>query len=111
MFKNTYQNGFLSILYSVGSKPLQIWESKVKNGHIKRITDDVIQSLALEIMGNNVMYVSDKIHFAVILSFSFLRTTYITCPVDTKKTLGIKLPYFVMIIRNMKKYFTFEVQV
>lgn len=24
---------------------------------------------------------------------------------------GIKLPYLVMIIKNMKKYFTFEVQV
>ena len=30
---------------------------------------------------------------------------------DPKKTLGIKLPYLVMIIKNMKKYFTFEVQV
>ena len=53
-------------------------------------------------------------------------TTYITCPAgtdwffeqldhenlsDPKKTLGIKLPYLVMIIKNMKKYFTFEVQV
>jgi hypothetical protein len=25
--------------------------------------------------------------------------------------LGIKLPFLVMIIKNMKKYFTFEVQV
>lgn len=28
-FKNTYQSGFLSILYSIGSKPLQIWDKKV----------------------------------------------------------------------------------
>jgi len=27
MFKNTFQSGFLSILYSIGSKPLQIWTS------------------------------------------------------------------------------------
>ena len=26
MFKNTFQAGFLSILYSIGSKPLQIWQ-------------------------------------------------------------------------------------
>ena len=26
MFKNTFQSGFLSILYSIGSKPLQIWQ-------------------------------------------------------------------------------------
>ena len=37
-------------------------------------------------------------------------TTYITCPADPKKTLGIKLPFLVMIIKNLKKYFTFEVQ-
>ena len=30
MFKNTFQSGFLSILYSIGSKPLQIWDKKVK---------------------------------------------------------------------------------
>merc|ERR1712212_1421760 len=93
MFKNTFQSGFLSILYSIGSKPLQIWDKKVRNGHIKRITDQDIQSFVLEIVGTNVS------------------TTYITCPADPKKTLGIKLPYLAMIIKNMKKYFTFEVQV
>lgn len=93
MFRNTFQSGFLSILYSIGSKPLQIWESKVKNGHIKRITDQDIQSSVLEIMGTNVS------------------TSYIVCPADPKQTLGIKLPFLVMIIKNLKKYFTFEVQV
>lgn len=28
MFKNSYQAGFLSILYSIGSKPLQIWDKE-----------------------------------------------------------------------------------
>ncbi|CAK9082877.1 Cilia- and flagella-associated protein 20 (Gene trap locus 3 protein) [Durusdinium trenchii] len=93
MFKNTYQSGFLSILYSIGSKPLQIWDKKVRNGHIKRLTDSDIQSSVLEIMGTNVS------------------TTYITCPSDPAKTLGIKLPFLVMIIKNLKKYFTFEVTV
>ena len=93
MFKNTFQSGFLSILYSVGSKPLQIWDKKVRNGHIKRITDQDIQSCVLEVMGTNVS------------------TTYITCPADGNKTLGIKLPFLVMILKNLKKYFTFEVMV
>jgi len=87
MFKNTFQSGFLSILYSIGSKPLQIWDKKVRNGHIKRITDNDIQSLVLEIVGTNVS------------------TTFITCPGDPNKTLGIKLPFLVMIIKNLKKYF------
>ena len=93
MFRNTFQSGFLSVLYSIGSKPLQIWDKKVRNGHIKRITDQDIQSSVLEIMGTNIS------------------TNYITCPADAKKTLGIKLPFLVMIIKNLKKYFTFEVQV
>ena len=72
---------------------MQIWDKKVRNGHIKRITDNDIQSLVLEIEGTNVS------------------TTYICAPADPKKTLGIKLPFLVMIIKNLKKYFTFEVQV
>lgn len=85
----------------------------MSNGHIKRITDQDIQSSVLEVMGSNVS------------------TNYITCPADPKETLGIKLPFLVMIIKNLKvsvaqragapaaashrspaqKYFTFEVQV
>lgn len=65
------------------SKPLQIWDKKVRNGHIKRITDPDIQSSVLEIMGTNVS------------------TTFIQCPADPKKVLGIKLPFLVMIIKNV----------
>lgn len=65
------------------SKPLQIWNKQVRNGHIKRITDDDIQSSVLELMGTNVS------------------TNFITCPADPKKTLGIKLPFLVMIIKNV----------
>lgn len=93
MFHNSYQSGFLSILYSVGSKPLQIWDCKVQNGHVKRITDEDIQSSVLEILGSNVS------------------TCYITCPANPKQILGIKLPFLVMIIKNMKKYFSFEVTI
>ncbi len=36
MFKNTFQSGFLSILYSIGSKPLQIWDKQGKSGMQQR---------------------------------------------------------------------------
>ena len=137
MFKNTFQSGFLSILYSIGaptqharrsppdvmtqcgargrgalrreavaplapcaracvtsrtvafayagSKPLQIWEKEVRNGHIKRITDNDIQSSVLEIMSTNIS------------------TTFVSCPADATKTLGIKLPFLVMIIKNVRR--------
>lgn len=70
-----------------------VWNKQVRNGHIKRITDGDILSSVLEIMGTNVS------------------TCFISCPSNKKKTLGIKLPFLVMIIKNLKKYFTFEVQV
>ena len=47
----------------------------------------------LEIMGTNVS------------------TTFVSCPADSNATLGIKLPFLVMIIKNLKKYFSFEVMV
>jgi hypothetical protein len=93
MFRNTYQSGLLSVLFSVGSKPLEIWDSQVKNGYIKKITDSDINSSVIEIVGANV------------------NTCYISCPADASKTLGIKLPYLVMIIKNLKHFFTFEVTV
>ncbi len=65
----------------------------VRNGHIKRITDQDIQSSVLEIMSDNVA------------------STFVMTPADPQKTLGIKLPFLVMIIKNLKKYFSFEVQV
>ena len=68
---------------SCRSKPLQIWDKQVKNGHIKRITDEDIQSSVLEIIGTNVS------------------TAYLKCPQQDSKTLGIKLPFLVMIIKNV----------
>ena len=43
--------------------------------------------------------------------FHVFSTTFINCPMENEKSLGIKLPFLVMIIKNLKKYFTFEVQV
>lgn len=45
MFKNTYQSGFLSILYSIGSKPLQIWDKQSTILPIQFITDTSSASL------------------------------------------------------------------
>lgn len=47
------------------------------------MTDTDIQSSVIEIMGTNVS------------------TNYVTCPTDSKKTLSIKLPFLVMIIKNV----------
>uniref|UniRef100_A0A0A9W8N9 CFA20 domain-containing protein n=1 Tax=Lygus hesperus TaxID=30085 RepID=A0A0A9W8N9_LYGHE len=93
MFRNSYQNGLLSIFYSCGSRPLRLWSKNVKNGYVKRVTDEQVKSLVLELIGNNVV------------------STYIACPADMSESLGIKLPFLVLIVKNLKKYFTFEIQV
>ena len=92
MFRNTFQSGFFSILYSIGSNPLQLWEKRVQNGSIKRITDEDIQSLVLELVGANVS------------------TCLITCPAVRRQSLAIKLPFLVLIVKNLNRFFTFEVE-
>ncbi len=52
-----------------------------------------MQSSVIEIVGANVS------------------TSYITCPSDPNQVLGIKMPFLVLLIKYLKKYFTFEVQV
>ena len=93
MFRNTFQSGFLSILYAIGSKPLQIWRKNINNGYVKRLTDFEMQSSVIEICGANVS------------------TCFLTCPSNPKQTLGVKMPFLVLLIKYLKKYFTFEVQV
>ena len=90
---NPKDNGFLSILYAIGTKPLQNWDFSVKNGHIKRLLDPDIQSPSIEIIGANV------------------DVNYIFTPQDPKKSLGIKMPTIVLLIKHLQKYFEFSVTI
>lgn len=93
MYKNAFQTGFLSVLYSIGLKPLQNWALEVKNGHIKRVVDNDMQSSVLEIIGANI------------------NLNYIALPADDKTTLSITMPNLVFQIKNLRKYFCFEITV
>lgn len=91
--KSPKDNGFTSILYAVGAKPLQNWSYVVKNGHIKRILDPDIQSPSLEIIGANV------------------DSNYIYTPQNPRKSLQITMPTIVLLIKNLQKYFEFSVTI
>lgn len=93
MFRNTFQKGFLALFSSIGSKPLLIWDSVVKNGYIKRLTDEDAKSLTLEIHSSNIF------------------TCFITAPVAPCNSLGVKLPFLIIIVKNVRKMFSFEVQI
>lgn len=57
------------------------------------MTDEDLNSVALEVIGSNVA------------------TAYIITPIDPRASLAIKLPFIVLIVKNMNKSFSFEVQV
>jgi hypothetical protein len=93
MFRDRYQAGFLNLFHSIGYKPLSIWSTNIQNGYVKRITDHDIRSCVVEIVSTNV------------------NTAYITCPQDPWEELGIKLPFLVLVVKYLKKYFSFEIQI
>ncbi|XP_055627669.1 uncharacterized protein LOC129769418 [Toxorhynchites rutilus septentrionalis] len=93
MFRNAYQRGFLTVFSSSGSKPLEIWDVVTKNGHSKRLTDEDLKLMTLELMGANVA------------------TTYIVAPRSPCPSLGVKLPFLVLLVKNLKKFFSFEIQI
>ncbi|KAI8089537.1 Cilia/flagella-associated protein 20/WDR90/C3orf67 [Halteromyces radiatus] len=114
MFRNTFQSGFLSILYSLGNEPLQLWtihtdessqdkddsnDNNQQVSKVERVQDTMISSNVIELVCNN----------------HAIANTYITCPPLGKgrhrTTLGIKLPYLVFIVKNLDQYVSFEVQV
>ncbi|XP_058804595.1 cilia- and flagella-associated protein 20-like [Phymastichus coffea] len=93
MFRNVRQRGFIPILQSFGSSPLEMWDSKVKYGWIRRVTDEQVRALTLELTSTNVS------------------TCYIYCPKNPRTSLAILMPIFVMIVKNMNRYFTLEITV
>ncbi|KAL1920843.1 uncharacterized protein VTP21DRAFT_11478 [Calcarisporiella thermophila] len=94
MFRNTFQAGFLSILYSIGTDPLQLWKKETgEKGSIERVIDDELQSTVIDLSSPNLAH------------------TRITCPAPVDRTLGIKLPFLVLILKNTGHFFSFEVTV
>uniref|UniRef100_K3W9X7 CFA20 domain-containing protein n=1 Tax=Globisporangium ultimum (strain ATCC 200006 / CBS 805.95 / DAOM BR144) TaxID=431595 RepID=K3W9X7_GLOUD len=51
MFAQVYQSGLISLLYSVGNKPLQLWEKQEETParSVTRVLDDEIQSAVIEL--------------------------------------------------------------
>ncbi|XP_035435008.2 uncharacterized protein LOC118265861 [Spodoptera frugiperda] len=92
MYRQSYQRGVFSIFYSVGSKPLALWDTVTRDGYITKFLDEDIKSTVLEIGGTNVS------------------TTYMICP-KGNAVLGICMPFLVMIVKNLRKYFSFEVTI
>ncbi|KAF9088062.1 hypothetical protein BGX23_007674 [Mortierella sp. AD031] len=112
-------SGFLSVFYSVGSDPLQLWAKRVgpppsttksqsttndsdspstppptqQEPHVDFLIDDTLNSQVLELVSTH------------------LPTTFITTPSLATRTLGIKLPFLVFLVKNLGKYWSFEITI
>ncbi|KAI0217592.1 hypothetical protein L0F63_000110, partial [Massospora cicadina] len=86
-------SGFLSIFFSEGSHPLQLWSvqsDKKEGSNVALIKDNTLGATVLEVASRNLV------------------NTYISCPRQSQ-SLGIKLPHIVFIVKNLKKFFSFEI--
>lgn len=94
MFRNAYQKGgFLTVFYAIGASPLKYWKCQTRDGHSKRIIDEDLKSSALELLGSNVS------------------TCSITTPIHPHRSLAIKMPFITIIMKNLQKYCTFEIEI
>lgn len=93
MFRQAHQSGFLTIFYSIGSHPLKNWKCQSRNGHCRRLMDEDLNSTVLEIWGENIS------------------TCMISIPAEPYQSLGIKMPFVTIIMKNLQKYCTFEIEV
>ncbi|ORZ14488.1 UPF0468 protein CG5343-like protein [Absidia repens] len=133
MFRNTFQAGFLSILYSIGNEPLQLWTTHTNDTdrQSSSISNEYKQSDNTDFSSgdgndahNKVVSRIERVQDSMISSSVIelvsnnIASTYITCPPlkssstrGTSLSLGIKLPYLVFIVKNLDQYVSFEVQV
>ncbi|GFU58841.1 cilia- and flagella-associated protein 20 [Nephila pilipes] len=92
MYRNIHQEGYFTLLNCATMKPLQGWDVKTRNGKIEKLTDDEIQSVALEIVEDGE------------------RNPCITFPSGVD-TLGVTFPFLVLNLKDLKRNFTLEVLV
>lgn len=89
--------GYISLLYSVADKPLELWSKHVSlGGTIHRVSDDTLH-------GDKVIEILGPLDSVV--------PTSITAPAKIVDTLNIRLGVLVLVIKNLKSRFKLEVQV
>ncbi|XP_060855880.1 cilia- and flagella-associated protein 20-like [Metopolophium dirhodum] len=93
MFQTNFQGPLFTAFHSGGSHPLDNWLVQCKEGEMKQVLDDVVKSNVLQIQSLNV------------------NACCITCPVDPKGSLGVRMPYLTLLLKNLGQYFTFEITI
>lgn len=97
MMSNNEICGYISLLYSVAEKPLDLWSKHVSlGGKVRRVNDDTLY-------GDKVIEITGSHDSAI--------PTSITTPIEILDVLNIKLPILVLVIKNLNLRFKLEIQV
>jgi len=87
------QTGVINLLHCSQDKVLDQWEKQVRRGYVKKVQDVQLSATVIEIIGQNP------------------HTVFITTPIGLYQTLGIRLPVMVLVVKNLRKQFTFDILV
>mmetsp|Transcript_75 Transcript_75/g.121 ORF Transcript_75/g.121 Transcript_75/m.121 type:complete len:187 (-) Transcript_75:156-716(-) len=83
----------VTVLLSALDDTLQSWHRNVRNGHVKLLKDDEVQSTTIEVKAENVS------------------TCYLMSPASHGQNLNIKHPFLCLVVKNLEEDFLFDVHV
>ncbi|OXA57325.1 Cilia- and flagella-associated protein 20 [Folsomia candida] len=93
LFGGHIQTGVINLLHCTQEKVLEHWEKQVRRGYVKKVQDIQLNGPVIEIVGQNP------------------NTVFITTPIGLYQSLGIRLPILVLVVKNLRKQFTFDILV
>ncbi|RLU15145.1 hypothetical protein DMN91_012139 [Ooceraea biroi] len=97
MSSSNESRGYVSLLYSVADKPLELWSKRVSlGGRVRRVRDDALH-------GDRVIEITGPQDSSV--------PTNIAVPARMFDVLNIRLPVLALVIKNLNLPFKFEVQI
>ncbi|KAF4037235.1 hypothetical protein GN244_ATG10676 [Phytophthora infestans] len=102
MLEQVYQSGFISLLYSVGPRPLQLCEKREDRGSIRRVLDEDVQSSVVELLAGNIAHTWLRVPFGAHeqQQESLLASA-----------LHIRLRHLILVLKNLDQHVSLEVHV
>ncbi|ETL82263.1 hypothetical protein, variant, partial [Phytophthora nicotianae] len=102
MLGQVYQSGFISLLYSVGPRPLQLCEKHEEvPGSIRRVLDEDVQSSVVELLADNLVYTWLRIPYG---GHEQQQEPLLALP-----SLHIRLRHLVLVLKNLDQHVSLEV--
>ncbi|POM77997.1 UPF0468 like protein [Phytophthora palmivora] len=103
MFAQSFQSGYISLLYSIGPRPLQLCEKQEEtHGSVRRVLDEEVQSSVVELSAQNLVN--------TWLRFPFGANEPLPETTTTSASLHIRLRHLVLVLKNLEQHVSLEVQ-